>query len=136
MKIINLLTTMPYHDSYATIIGKLPFFYVQMMMLLQFSTKYYFNQSGVMFVIRPFSRQNSLIGFPLLLRILLLNAPIQQLTTPLYFSELRVKCKRLYKIDYQSCISKTEKIISHNPFAFWKFTKVLKKRATIPFLVH
>ncbi|KAF0715593.1 Uncharacterized protein FWK35_00034356, partial [Aphis craccivora] len=48
------------------------------------------------------------------------------------FSELRAKCKRLSKIDYQSYISSSEKMLLHNPSAFWKFTKELNQNNTIP----
>lgn len=48
------------------------------------------------------------------------------------FSELRAKCKRLSKLDYQSYIKKTENSIILDPSVFWKFTKNLSQRNSIP----
>lgn len=52
------------------------------------------------------------------------------------FSELRAKCKRLSKIDYQSYIANTEKMLLNNPSTFWKFTKELNQSSTIPYTLR
>jgi len=93
-----------------------------------------------MFLIRPFILQNSLTGLPLILRISYYiikraRAAYKRSNFPANnsaFSELRAKCKRLSKIDYQSYISSSEKMLLHNPSAFWKFTKELNQNNTIP----
>jgi hypothetical protein len=50
----------------------------------------------------------------------------------LAFSELRVKCKRTSKIDYQSYIKHTEISLTRNPSSFWNYTKNLTKHNALP----
>jgi hypothetical protein len=48
------------------------------------------------------------------------------------FSELRAKCKRQSKIDYESYIRNTENSFKHNPSLFWKSIKNLNQKNTGP----
>ncbi|XP_022178703.1 uncharacterized protein LOC111039470 [Myzus persicae] len=48
------------------------------------------------------------------------------------FSELRAKCKRQSKIDYQSYIKNTENSFNRNPSLFWKSIKNLNQKNTVP----
>lgn len=48
------------------------------------------------------------------------------------FSEYRAKCKRLSKLDYRSYIADIEHSLFSNPSHFWKYTRELKQKSTIP----
>jgi len=50
----------------------------------------------------------------------------------LAFSELRAKCKRTSKVDYQSYIKHTVLPLQRNPSSFWKYTKILTKHSALP----
>ncbi|XP_050527786.1 uncharacterized protein LOC126897886 [Daktulosphaira vitifoliae] len=52
------------------------------------------------------------------------------------YTKFRAKCKRISKLNYQSYINYTQKILALNPSKFWKFTKDLNKHSSIPSSVH
>ncbi|CAI6354354.1 unnamed protein product [Macrosiphum euphorbiae] len=122
IRILKVPTTLPYQVFLVTIIGKPPFLCIQLMVQRLFSTKHCLNQFSGMFLIRPFILQNSLTGLSLnlILHKKRAHAAYKRSNSPANysaFSELR-KCKRLSKIDYQSYISSSEKMLLHNLSAF------------------
>jgi len=52
------------------------------------------------------------------------------------YSELRAKCKRLSKSDYQAYIKNTEVMLYHKPATFWKYTRDLNHSSSIPCTVR
>jgi len=130
-------TTIPYHDFLVNIIGKLPLYSVDGATTI---LNHCFNQLSGMLIIGPFILRNSLYWASPALKNLVLHKKLVHAAFKLSnstvsysaFSELRAKYKRLSKIDYQSYISNSEKMLLHNPSAFWKFKKELNQNTTIP----
>ncbi|CAI6376041.1 unnamed protein product [Macrosiphum euphorbiae] len=98
--------------------------------------KPYFMLSICLFLQKYLNCQNSLRGHLPLLKILLwrkseLTHSISVRGPPMT-TQLRAKCKRQSKIDYQSYIKNTENSFNRNPSLFWKSIKNLNQKNTIP----